>query len=225
MPHDPARAYEELIGRNEVPVELPFYMNIASETDAALAPAADSSVFILVPLPHPSHIYHGDWLPLQEKIKQQIFQRLDRHGIKLSPADIILERVMTPTDWEERFGLFEGSAFGAAHTLFQMGTFRYPNRDRKIKGLYYTGASTTPGTGSSHGCLKRQDDRRKDMHGCLLKNTGQGNGNFSVFTVGGETTVSLPPWHRVRQPAFVFSVLIFRDMAFRQHQGNGPWMK
>ncbi|MFX9707486.1 phytoene desaturase, partial [Acinetobacter baumannii] len=46
-----------------------------------------------------------------------------------------------------RFGLYDGSAFGAAHTLRQIGPFRAPNYSREIKGLYYVGASTTPGTG------------------------------------------------------------------------------
>jgi phytoene desaturase len=55
--------------------------------------------------------------------------------------------VWTPVEWKERFGLYEGSAFGAAHTLSQMGPFRPPNYSRRIRGLFFTGASTTPGTG------------------------------------------------------------------------------
>jgi len=147
MPHDPARAYDELIKQHKIPGELPFYMSVASETDATLAPPGDSAVFVLVPLPQPSHLKQGDFSTLKEEIKQQIFQRLDHHQIKFSPDHIVTERVLTPNDWRDKFGLFRGSAFGAAHTLFQMGPFRYPNRDRRTKGLYYTGASTTPGTG------------------------------------------------------------------------------
>ena len=45
------------------------------------------------------------------------------------------------------FGLHDGSAFGAAHTLFQMGPWRSRNMSPDVRGLYYTGASTTPGTG------------------------------------------------------------------------------
>jgi phytoene desaturase len=147
MPHDPEKAYDELIKRHTIPGELPFYMSVASETDPSLAPLGDSAVFALVPLPLPSHMEEGDISILKGKIKQRIFQRLDHHGIEFSPAHIVSERVLTPEDWKEKFGLFRGSAFGAAHTLFQMGPFRYPNRDRRVKGLYYTGASTTPGTG------------------------------------------------------------------------------
>ena len=64
---------------------------------------------------------------------------------------------MTPEDWGIRFGLFQNSAFGAAHTLFQMGPFRYPNRDRRIEGY------TTPGPAPHlepdfHGCAQREND-------------------------------------------------------------------
>jgi phytoene desaturase len=55
--------------------------------------------------------------------------------------------MLTPADWAKRYGLFRGSAFGAAHTLLQMGYFRQPNHERSVRGLYYVGASTVPGTG------------------------------------------------------------------------------
>jgi phytoene desaturase len=147
MPQEPEKSYEQLIRRQEIPRELPFYMSIASKTDPSLAPPGDSTVFILVPLPQPFHLDQEDWPALTQELKQRIFKRLDRHGINFSTADIVTEKVMTPEDWGKQFGLFQGSAFGASHTLFQMGSFRYPNRDRHVKGLYYTGASTTPGTG------------------------------------------------------------------------------
>lgn len=147
MPHEPDKAYEELIKRQRIPGELPFYMSIASKTDPSLAPPGDSTVFVIVPLPQPFHLEGEDWPAMEQKLKERIFKRLGQHGIKFSTADIVFEKVMTPADWGNRFGLFQGSAFGAAHTLFQMGAFRYPNRDPHLKRLYYTGASTTPGTG------------------------------------------------------------------------------
>lgn len=147
MPQEPDKAYEELIRQKRIPRELPFYMSIASKTDPSLAPPGDSTVFILVPLPQPFHLDQEDYLALKQEIKERIFKRLGRHGIKFSTADIVTEKVMTPADWGKRFGLFQGSAFGAAHTLSQMGALRYPNKDRHVKGLYYAGASTTPGTG------------------------------------------------------------------------------
>jgi len=147
MPQEPDKAYDELIRQKKIPGELPFYMSIASKSDSSLAPPGDSAVFTLVPLPQPFHLDQEGWPAIEQELKERIFKRLSRHGITFSTADIVTETVMTPADWGQRFGLFQESAFGASHTLFQMGAFRYPNRDRHAKGLYYAGASTTPGTG------------------------------------------------------------------------------
>ncbi|MCE5228554.1 phytoene desaturase [bacterium] len=147
MPQDSARAYHELIVRHRIPEVLPFYMSIASATDRALAPPGASTVMILVPLPQPAHLQGIDESRLKDDIRQRVLDRLGQHRIEIPRQAIVMERIMAPAQWGERFGLFEGSAFGAAHTLFQMGAFRYPNRERGVRGLYYTGASTTPGTG------------------------------------------------------------------------------
>ena len=45
------------------------------------------------------------------------------------------------------FGLYKTSAFGVSHNLFNIGPFRGKNKSKLYKGLYYTGASTNPGTG------------------------------------------------------------------------------
>lgn len=69
------------------------------------------------------------------------------HNIEIDESKIIYEKVLNPIDWKNKFGLYDGSAFGASHTLFQMGPKRLKNYDPDIQGLFFTGASTTPGTG------------------------------------------------------------------------------
>jgi phytoene desaturase len=84
---------------------------------------------------------------LVEQVRQRVLDRLRDDGIDLDPARIVSEKVYTPEDWRKMFGLYDGSAFGAAHTLFQVGPFRARNYARDVEGLFYVGASTTPGTG------------------------------------------------------------------------------
>ena len=104
-------------------------------------------MFVLVPSPLVSEMPEVDWQAMAQEVKARIIERLRLHEINLDPASIEVEEVYTPVDWQRRFGLFNGSAFGAAHTLFQMGPMRARNYSREIEGLYYVGASTTPGTG------------------------------------------------------------------------------
>ncbi len=147
LPADSRASFDELIRLGRVPRELPFYMSIASRCDPALAPPGDSAVFILVPLPRRSQLGKIDQDALRDQLRARVLERLAGHGIDLPAASIAHEQALTPAHWGRRFGLYDDSAFGAAHTLFQMGPFRQPNRDPHVGGLYYVGASTTPGTG------------------------------------------------------------------------------
>ena len=104
-------------------------------------------MFVLVPTPVLSQLPEINWEQAVQEVKETVLSRLQSHGIELFKDQIIFEEVFTPEKWSERFGLFDGSAFGAAHTFFQVGPFRARNYSSEIEGLYYTGASTTPGTG------------------------------------------------------------------------------
>ena len=147
LPTDYKGAFSDLFKNKRIPSQLPFYISIPSETDANLAPAGDTAMFVLVPTPLLSELPNADWEQIAQEVKGKVLKRLQRHGIELADEQIVSEEVFTPCDWSERFGLFDGSAFGGAHTLFQVGPFRPRNYSTRIKGLYFTGASTTPGTG------------------------------------------------------------------------------
>lgn len=147
LPGDARLAYKQLLRTGEVPEELPFYISVASESDPSLAPQGDSAVFVLIPLPLSVMSREEDRMSLASELKSRVIERLRKHGIRIEATAAVVERMLTPREWAERCGLFQGSAFGAAHTLFQMGFFRQPNRDRNVRGLYYVGASTVPGTG------------------------------------------------------------------------------
>ncbi|HEX4945724.1 MAG TPA: phytoene desaturase family protein [Blastocatellia bacterium] len=147
LPNDYKGAFDELFGQKRIPEQLPFYISIPSETDASLAPVGDTAAFVLVPTPLLSDLRGINWEQTTRSLKEKVIRRLQNHGVKLSVDQIVFEEIFTPEDWERQFGLYNGSAFGGAHTLFQVGPFRPRNYSKAISGLYYTGASTTPGTG------------------------------------------------------------------------------
>jgi len=147
LPDDYRGAFDDLFINGRVSDDPPFYVSIPSASDATLAPDGDTTCFILVPTPLLSEMPGADWQLETRKVREKVLNRLARHGIEIEPGRIVVEEVLTPVDWQDRFGLYDGSAFGAAHTLFQIGPFRARNYSREIDGLYYVGASTTPGTG------------------------------------------------------------------------------
>ncbi len=147
LPNDSRAAFDDLLRRKRVPRDLPFYVSVPSATDASLAPPGDTTIFVLAPTPLLSEMPEVDWAEQTRQIKQQMLATLARHDIVIAPARVCVEEVYTPAEWRRRFGLYDGSAFGAAHTLRQLGPFRRKNFSPEIAGLYYAGASTTPGTG------------------------------------------------------------------------------
>lgn len=147
LPSDYRAAFDQLNRGTGVPAEPAFYVAAPGAADPDVADGGSSPVFVLVPVPLLSRLGRLDWAAARDRIRQFVLRRVRDSGVSLAPSEILAERILTPEDWRRRFGLFDGSAFGAAHTLDQMGPFRPRNYSRRFRGLYFTGASTTPGTG------------------------------------------------------------------------------
>ncbi|MGA9769756.1 MAG: phytoene desaturase family protein [Blastocatellia bacterium] len=147
LPDDYRGAFDELLKQKRIPQQMPFYVSVPSATDPDLAPAGDTAMFVLVPTPLISEMRGVDWRATAREVKSRVIERLRDHGVNLSADRIAVEEIYTPLDWQKKFGLYDGSAFGASHTLFQMGPMRARNYSKDVEGLYYVGASTTPGTG------------------------------------------------------------------------------
>ena len=147
LPDDFKKTFGELFSENIIPTDLPFYISIPSKTDRDLAPKGKSSIFVLIPCPTISKFNGKHGLEKAKELKEVVFKRFKENNIDISSEDIIFEKIFTPKDWKNRYGLFDGSAFGPSHNFNQIGPFRNPNKSKKIKNLYFVGASTTPGTG------------------------------------------------------------------------------
>ena len=147
LPTDFAAAFDDLFKYKRVPRELPFYVSVPSATDPDLAPTGDSTVFVLAPVPLIDEMREANWQDEVEIIRAKVLTTLAEHNVEPLQDRINVEEIYTPVHWRQRFGLYNGSAFGAAHTLRQIGPLRSKNFSPEVAGLYYTGASTTPGTG------------------------------------------------------------------------------
>jgi phytoene desaturase len=145
LPSDYRGAFDCLLKKKRIPEDMPFYVSVPSATDPELAPAGCDAVFVLVPTPLISEMPSADFE--LARVRERVFARLRDHGVEITPERIEVEEVLSPVEWRNRFGLYDGSAFGAAHTLFQMGPMRARNHSAEIEGLFYAGAGTTPGTG------------------------------------------------------------------------------
>ncbi|MGC8794880.1 MAG: phytoene desaturase family protein, partial [Bryobacteraceae bacterium] len=149
LPQNYRAAFDQLQHGLGLPPDPAFY--VAAPPARAIAPEGSSRdplpVFVLVPVPVLSRLGSVDWPQAVTSLREHVLKRLEDSGTSILESDILVEQVWSPVQWQDNFALFDGSAFGAAHTLFQIGPFRPRNYSRQVRGLYFVGASTNPGTG------------------------------------------------------------------------------
>ena len=142
------RNFEEYAGKifkNTIKLDKPYYyVNIQSMHNPDYAPKGKESVFILCPVPDLR--YKANWDDAEDIADAIIADMGERTGFDFA-GHTETRSVYSPVDWEGAFNLYRGSGLGLAHDLNQVGGFRPSNKDEEFKNLYYTGASTVPGTG------------------------------------------------------------------------------
>jgi phytoene desaturase len=137
--------YAKGVFKNSVSFQKPYYyVNVVSRSDEEAAPPGKESLFILCPVPDLR--FKPDWSDKEEIAASIIADLSQRMGFDLQ-KEIISQTILTPEDWGREFNLYKGSGLGLGHRILQTGAFRPRNFDEKLTNVYYTGASTVPGTG------------------------------------------------------------------------------
>ena len=133
------------IEAGEIPDHPSIYVQAAAATDPSLAPAGHSTLYVLVPVPN---LRGGaDWTAEASRYRRIALDRLKAIGLHDIEARIRYERMVTPRDWQEDFGVGFGATFNLAHDMRQMLHFRPRNRFGKARGVYLVGGGTHPGSG------------------------------------------------------------------------------
>ena len=130
-----------------LPANPSLYIHAPARLDPAMAPAAQDTLVVIVPVGHLSQNGHQDWEDLRDQARQHVFRRLRTLGITDLESHIKFEVACSPPQWRERYNLMYGSTHGLSHKLTQMAYFRPSNRHARYRNLYFVGASTHPGTG------------------------------------------------------------------------------
>ncbi len=135
---------KNIFSSSYIPSKPYYYVNMSSYSEASSAPENCENLFILCPVPDLR--FKNDWSD-KENVAQDIITDLSERINYDINSNIIVKKILTPEDWSEMFGLYKGSGLGLSHKMTQVGGFRPSNKDEVNSNLFYTGASTTPGTG------------------------------------------------------------------------------
>ena len=121
-----------------------YYVNVLSRSNPECAPQGSESLFFVCPVPDLR--YKKSWDD-RDVIVDRIIDDFSRKINKDIRPLIVSRTVYTPVDWRDQFNLHRGSGLGLSHKMLQIGAFRPKNYDEVFKNVFYTGASTIPGTG------------------------------------------------------------------------------
>lgn len=137
--------YASKIFKNSVSLEKPYYyVNVNSKFNPEMAPEGHENLFILCPVPDLR--FKPAWDD-REKLAEDIIGDLSERSDFDIRSNLVSRTILDPVDWGNTLNLYKGSGLGLAHDLNQIGYFRPGNHDEKYRNVYYTGASTLPGTG------------------------------------------------------------------------------
>ena len=158
-------SFDSIFKQHFIPKSPSFYVNVPSRIDPTAAPHGKDAIVVLVPVGHlissdsPKHKGTAssgsnsdvkspqDWTTMIALARRTVISTIAaRTGVDLTPL-IIHESVNTPQTWQSTFNLDKGAILGLSHSFFNVLSFRPKTKHPEIKGLYFVGASTHPGTG------------------------------------------------------------------------------
>ena len=141
-------SFDQIFNDHTLPEVPSFYVHAPKRTDPTAGPEGQDTLYVLVPVGHLDARTEQDWEAMVKRARQTVLTRLANElGATDLEAHIKFEISYQPKVWKERFNLVNGSAFGLSHNFWQVGYLRPQNRHKQYKNMYFTGASTHPGTG------------------------------------------------------------------------------
>ena len=139
--------FESIIRDLDLPANPSLYVHAPARLDPSMAPPGQDTITAIVPVGHMSENGAQDWAKLRDEARGHVFRRMASLGITDLEAHIKFETSFTPLSWHKRYNLVKGSTHGLCHNLTQLGYFRPDFQHSTYNNLYFTGASTRPGTG------------------------------------------------------------------------------
>ncbi|MCS7089906.1 MAG: phytoene desaturase family protein [Verrucomicrobiota bacterium] len=138
--------FADVFERYQLPEDPTVYVVAATRSDSSLAPSGCDTLKILPHIPYRRTDRcwtHADYLGL----KQRIYAKLERMGLRDLQRHIVREHVWTPRDIEELYFSHRGSIYGVVSDRWRNFGFKAPKQSRQFANLFFVGGSVNPGAG------------------------------------------------------------------------------
>lgn len=139
-------------GGSHIPDPTSIYVCKPSETEPEVAPAGHENLFVLIPVPADPGLGSGaadgqGGIAIERAVDAAIDQISAWAGIPDLRERIVVRETMGPADFAADYHSWSGGMLGPSHILLQSAMFRAQNQSKRVRGLYYAGATTAPGVG------------------------------------------------------------------------------
>jgi phytoene desaturase len=141
---DYEREFHQLCEEYRFPDDPTVYVNIASRTDRSVTPGEGETLFIMANAPATDEPWPEERI---ENARKAVMRRLRAGGLDFED-DIVVSDVWTPERMAMRYAMPGGAIYGTNSHGWKNAFLRTPNRDRRVRGLYYVGGSAHPGGGT-----------------------------------------------------------------------------
>ncbi|MBX3276692.1 MAG: phytoene desaturase [Acidobacteria bacterium] len=143
---DYRREFDELFVERKFPSDPTVYVNAPSRTDRSVVPGEGEALFVMANAP----ANDGDeWDEAQiAEARSRVMATLARGGMKAFENDVVVADVWTPRRIGAKYLMPGGAIYGAHSHGWRKAFLRPPNKDRRVRGLYYVGGGTHPGGGA-----------------------------------------------------------------------------
>lgn len=136
---------KDIFERHHIAEDFSLYLHRPTRHDASLAPEGCDAFYVLSPVPN---LDSGtDWEAFSEAYRLKIEKQLEETVLPDLSRHIVTSHLLSPQDFQDRYGSYKGAAFAMEPKLFQSAYFRPHNRSEELEGLYMVGAGTHPGAG------------------------------------------------------------------------------
>jgi phytoene desaturase len=161
--------FDSIIRDLNLPANPSLYIHAPARLDPSMAPQGQDTLTAIVPVGHMSENGDQDWGAIRDQAREHVFRRLRTLGIYDLEEHIKFEMNFTPLSWRKRYNLVKGSTHGLCHNLTQLGYFRPDFQHPQYRNLYFTGASTRPGTGMPTAMVSGRQSAQRIMDGLRVE--------------------------------------------------------
>nr|MCU0240295.1 hypothetical protein [Pyrinomonadaceae bacterium] len=143
---DDYKAEFDALFKTKTPAKQPtIYICATSRTDDTQSPAGHENLFVLINAPYTNSA--TDWKIEAKPYRDLIIKMLENQGLDGLESSIDFEEIITPDDFENKYRANRGSIYGVSSNGIFSAFMRPPNKNPRIKNLYFVGGATHPGGG------------------------------------------------------------------------------